>query len=187
MQGSDNQRRCGLSLQSVIRLVRHLTLPPWYVTRVLPLSLRRRLKTLISVSEAQHLAELRLVAEADLPLASLFQQQSSRQRALELFAQLGVWDTEHNSGVLIYLQLLDRRVEIVADRGIHARVGQPFWDAVCLRMEAAFQRGDFESGLQQALAEISSALVAHFPVQNTLAKAACSHNENELSDEILVL
>ena len=76
-----------------------------------------------------------------------------RQRAEELFASLRVWDTAHNSGVLIYVQLVDRRIEIVADRGISAMVPQAQWDAICRRMEAAFRERRFEAGSLDAIKE----------------------------------
>ncbi|NBR29019.1 MAG: hypothetical protein EBT83_11515, partial [Betaproteobacteria bacterium] len=90
-----------------------------------------------------------------------------------------VWDTEHNSGVLIYVQLVDRRIEIVADRGIAARVAQPEWDAICRRMEAAFRERRFEAGALAAIAEITALLARHFPPQGD--------NPNELSDKPVIL
>ena len=90
-----------------------------------------------------------------------------------------MWDTEQNSGVLIYLQLIDRRVEIVADRGIDARVGQAFWPAVCRRMEQAFREGRFEAGSLAALGDITGALSEYFP--------STSGGPNELPDAPLVL
>ena len=90
-----------------------------------------------------------------------------------------MWDTEHNSGVLIYLQLIDQRVEIVADRGIDARVGPAFWSAVCRRMELAFREERFEAGSLAALAEITEALFEHFP--------STGGGTNELPDAPIVL
>ena len=160
------------------RLLSHLVIPDWYALRAFPKALLRRTEQAIAVSERSHCGELRLVVEANLPLAGLLRDQSSRQRAVELFGQLGVWDTEHNCGVLIYLQLLDRRVEIVADRGINRRVGDAFWSAVCRRMEGAFRGGQYEAGILQALDEISAALAEHFP--------ATADNPDELPNAPLV-
>ena len=161
------------------RIFRHLALPHWWVRRGFPQSTLAAVERAIAASEARHRGELRLVVEAGLPLGGLLRGESPRARAIELFAQLRVWDTVENSGVLIYLQLVDRRVEIVADRGIDARVGQEFWNAVCRRMELAFAGGRFEAGALAALDEITEALAAHFP-----ARAA---NLNELPDRPLVL
>ena len=145
------------------RLLRHLVVPDWWALRVFPKPLLQRIEAAVTASEHQHLGELRLVVEAGLPLHGLLHDQSPRARAVELFSQLRMWDTEHNSGVLIYLQLLDRRVEIVADRGIHARVGESFWNATCRGMEVAFREGRFEAGALDALNDITTALTMHFP------------------------
>lgn len=163
----------------VNRILRHLLLPHWWTLRILPKAARRAIEQAINASERLHQAELRFVVEAGLPVSGLLRDQSSRQRAIELFAQLGVWDTEHNSGVLIYVQLIDRRVEIVADRGINARVGEAFWNAVCRRMETAFAAGHFESGALLALNDITAALAEHF--------SAAGANPDELANAPLIL
>jgi uncharacterized membrane protein len=160
------------------RLLRHLVLPDWCVLRAFPKPSLRAIEQAITASERTHQGELRFVVEGNLPLHGVLRGQSPRERAIELFAQLGVWDTEHNSGVLIYVQLIDRRVEIVADRGIHARVGEAFWRAICRRLEAEFRQGRFESGALLALKETTAALAEHFP--------ASGDNFNELPDAPLI-
>ncbi len=154
------------------RIVHHALLPDWWILRVFPKPALRAIERAIAESELRHQGEIRFVVEANLPLHSVLHDQTPRARAIDLFAQLGVWDTEHNSGVLIYVQLLERRVEIVADRGIHARVGNEFWSAVCRRMEKAFREGQFEKGALLALNDITAALAEHFP--------ASGGNPNEL-------
>jgi uncharacterized membrane protein len=160
-------------------MLRHLLRPQWWTLRAFPKAARGAIEQAIAASESLHRAELRFVVEAALPIGSLLRDQSSRQRAIELFARLGVWDTQDNSGVLIYVQLLDRRVEIVADRGINAKVGEAFWNAVCRRMEAEFAAGRFASGALVALKEITAALVANFP--------AADANPDELANAPLIL
>ena len=160
------------------RLLHHLVLPDWYTLRAFPKAALRRIEQAIAASERSHCGELRLVIEANLPLAGLLRDQSSRQRAVELFGELGVWDTEHNCGVLIYLQLLDRRVEIVADREIHRRVGDAFWSTVCRRLEDSFRDGQYEAGTLRALGEITAALAEHFP--------ATGDNPDELPNAPLI-
>ena len=98
---------------------------------------------------------------------------------MELFGQLRVWDTEHNSGVLIYLLLADRRVEIVADRGIHRKVGDSAWEAICGEMQRSFAAGRFEHGVSLGVAAISDLLATHFPRRRDDA--------NELPNEPVVL
>src|SRR5216684_4938228 len=120
-----------------------------------------------------------LAVEASLPLRGLFRGVRSRERAVEWFGRLGVWDTEHNSGVLIYLLLADRRVEIVADRGIHGKVGTTAWEAICGEMQQEFARGQFERGVVLGARAISDLLAAHFP--------RSGDSPNELSDKPVVL
>lgn len=161
------------------RRLRHFIVPHWWAARALPAGLLGNIERAIGESEKRHSGELRFVVEGPLPAAALLAGQSSRQRAIDLFAQLRVWDTEANSGVLIYIQLVDRKVEIVADRGIHARVGQGFWDAVCGRLQGEFRAGRFEAGALAAIGEITEALAAHFPPE--------ANNPNELPDKPVLL
>jgi len=163
----------------LMRIIRHLTLPDWWVRRPLSTAVRAAIERAIADSEVSHRGELRFVAETDLPLPALLRGDSARERAIEIFSRLGVWDTEENSGVLIYVQLVDRRVEILADRGINARVPQSEWDAICRRLEQAYRRGAFEAGTVAAIGEISALLRRHFP--------AAATNPNELPDRPLVL
>jgi len=160
------------------RLLRHFLLPDWWVLRAFPKSVLKSIEQAVAASEHRHLGELRFVVEANLPVHGLLHNQSTRERAIELFSLLRIWDTEHNSGVLIYVQLIDRGVEIVADRGVVNAVDKEFWAAVCRRMEAAFRLGKFEAGTLDALSEITENLARHFP--------ASGDNSNELPDSPLI-
>ena len=104
---------------------------------------------------------------------------SARERALEVFSALKVWDTQHNNGVLIYLLLADRDVEIIADRGIHGRVGAQGWETICRDMERAFSEGRFEQGVLGGIERVSSLLESHFP--------STYRGRNELPDRPIVL
>jgi uncharacterized membrane protein len=161
------------------RIARHLFAPHWIVTRAFPRAALKRIGEAIGKSEQLHDGELRFAVEAGLHLVPLLKGNSPRRRAREVFSQLGVWDTEHNSGVLIYLQMVDRRIEIVADRGISAKVAQHEWDAICRRMEAAFKLGNFEAGAIKAVEEITRLLASHFP--------SIGVNPNELPNAPVVL
>ena len=141
--------------------------------------LRQAIESAISASETLHQAELRVVIEGRLPLHELLCRHSPRHRAIELFSHLRVWDTEHNSGVLIYILCADHAVEIVADRGIHQRVENGFWSAVCTRMQNQFREGKFEAGILQAITEITQALAKHFPEEGA--------QRSELPDTPLML
>lgn len=161
------------------RFIRHSLVPHWWAVRSFASPLLQRIERAIRESELRHTGELRFVVEGPLPVSSLLAGQGSRGRAVDVFAAQRVWDTEHNSGVLIYVQAVDRKVEIVADRGIHARVGQEFWESVCGRLQAAFRAGQFEAGALAAIGEITEALAAHFPPGGD--------NPNELPDAPVVL
>ncbi|MCX7138460.1 MAG: TPM domain-containing protein [Proteobacteria bacterium] len=164
---------------NIKRLIKHLVAPHWIVSRVFPQTALATIEAAISASEKTHDGELRFAVEAGLHPLPLWRGQTPRQRAEEVFAALRVWDTEHNSGVLIYVQLVDRRIEIVADRGISAKVAQTEWDASCRRMEEAFRAGRFEQGTLTAVTEITALLARHFPPGGA--------NPNELPDRPVVL
>jgi uncharacterized membrane protein len=145
------------------RIVRHLAIPRWLARRVFPDAALDRIAQAVGRSESLHDGELRVVLEAGLGLADLVRGVTPRERAAQVFAAQRVWDTERNSGVLLYLQLVDRDIEIVADRGIAAQVPQATWDAICGRMEAAFRAGRFEQGVLDGIRDITDLLARHFP------------------------
>jgi uncharacterized membrane protein len=169
----------GAGDMSIKRIVRHLFAPHWIVARAFPRGTLDAIETAIRASEKSHDGELRFAVEAGLDPLPMLRGQSARQRATEVFSSLRVWDTEYNSGVLIYVQLVDRRIEIVADRGINAKVPQQEWEAICRRMEAAFKERRYEGGALNAIGEITALLARHFPPRGD--------NPDELSDKPVVL
>jgi len=163
----------------VRRTLKHLLLPDWLVRRPFPPAVLGRIGQAITASERRHDGELRFVVEGSLHPFDVWRDRSPRDRALEVFSMLRVWDTENDSGVLVYLQMVDRRIEIVADRGIARRVDQSEWDAICRRMESAFRAGRFEAGAVEAIGEITELLARHFP--------PTGGNPDELPDAPVVL
>ncbi|MET3444434.1 putative membrane protein [Variovorax paradoxus] len=163
------------------RIWRHRWMDEADVRRVLPDAAMERLAARVAASERRHSGEIRLCVEAGLPWSYLRRDASARERAVTLFGKLRVWDTENNNGVLVYLLLAEHAIEIVADRGIDARVDDAEWAAMAQRMGAAFREGRFEDGLTQALEEMSALLVAHFPL------AENEPDTNELPDAPVVL
>lgn len=139
----------------------------------------RKIEEAIQASERQHDGEVRFIAEASLPLPYLLRKKSSRKRAEDLFAALGVWDTERNCGVLIYVQLVSRHIDIVADRGIAKKVSQAEWDEVCAAMQAAYRRGEFAAGSLDGIARVTALLKRGFP--------KTAGDGNELPDRPVVL
>lgn len=162
-----------------MRILRHLFMPPWRVRWAFPARSMRTIESAIRESETTHAGEIRFAVESALHLFPLWQGQSARARAVNVFSQLRVWDTEHNNGVLIYLLLADRDVEIIADRGVHARVGAESWEKICHEMEILFRTGKFEAGVLHGIHAISGHLAKHYPAQGK--------NPNELDDKPVVL
>lgn len=164
---------------NIARLFKHLLTPPWLAARRFGPTLAAEIGAAVEVAEASQRGELRFVVEGPLPYAEVWRGRTARQRAADLFGRLGIWDTEENNGVLIYVQLVDRCVEILADRGIAARVPQGEWDAICCAMEASFKSGNYRDGALTAIHHASTLLARHFP--------ASEGNPNELPDRPLVL
>lgn len=148
-----------------MRWIRHLLLDHLALMRAFPLPTLATIERAVAEQEKRHRGELRVVIEGGLPLQALAAGRAARERALEHFARLRVWDTEDNAGVLIYLLLADRRVEIIADRGIHARVGTTAWETICGAMQQEFAAGRFEEGVLSGLAAVSDLLAQHFPAK----------------------
>ena len=164
----------------VRRLLRHRWFDSRDAHRAVPPAMVERLMKRVAASEHRHSGQVRICVEAALPTSYLWQNLRARDRAITLFGKLRVWDTEHNNGVLIYLLLAERAIEIVADRGLNAHVSTAEWKAMAQRMGADFRNGRFEDGLTLALAEVSALLVQHFPLQEGMAP------RNELPDEPVV-
>ena len=161
----------------VTRALKHFFTPHWLALRPFPPTALRKIEQAVKASERMHRGEIRFVLEGPLHLGHL--RISTRERAREVFGQLGVWDTAENSGVLLYVQLVDRKIEIVADRGIAAKVEQREWDAVCRAMERAFKASNYEAGALEAIQAVTAILARHFP--------AGAVNPNELPDKPAVL
>jgi uncharacterized membrane protein len=161
------------------RLWDHLVTENWSARRAFPKATLERIQKAIAAGERKHAGQLRFVVEPDLQLLAVLRGEAPRERALEVFGRLRIWDTEENCGVLVYLLLADRAVEIVADRGIHRHVGDASWQAICRRMESAFRERKFEEGAIAGIEAINALLAEHFP------RAAAG--PNELPDKPLVL
>ena len=161
------------------RIVKHLLLTHWQVNQAFPPQTLSAIERAIKASENAHAGEIRFVVEGALDGTPLFSGQSARERAIDVFSQLRIWDTEHNNGLLIYLLLADRNVEIVADRGIYAKVGAREWESICRAMESAFKQGNYEGGVVSGIQAVTQHLNAHFP--------AAGAGRNELPDKPVVL
>jgi uncharacterized membrane protein len=161
------------------RIAKHLLFPASRVGRAFPRASLAAVEQAIAASERRHTGEIRFVVEGALDGVPLFKDVDARQRAIEVFSQLRIWDTEANNGVLIYLLLADRDVEIVADRGAAAKVDPESWEDICRTMESAFRNGDFEGGVLRGIEAVTTHLAKHFPTG--------AGDRNELPDRPVLL
>lgn len=161
------------------RIFRHLLSTHRQVNRAFPRPVLVAIEQEIKASEATHLGEIRFALEGALSGSPLYLDQSARERAIDVFSHLRIWDTDYRNGVLIYLLLAEHSVEIVADRGVHAKTGAPQWEKICRNMEAAFRNGRYEQGVVDGIRAINRLLTQHFPSNGT--------SRNELPDKVVVL
>lgn len=161
------------------RIGRHLLEHHWRVRRIFPPEVLTAIERTIKAGEETHSGQVRFVVEGALDGRPLFRDQPARERALDIFSQLRIWDTAHNNGVLIYLLLADHDVEIVADRGIDAKVGAAGWEKICKSMETDFRAGNFAGGVVKGIQAVSQQLAAHFPKHRP--------GPNELPDKPVVI
>ncbi len=161
------------------RTLRHLRSTRSAAERAFPQATLTALAAAIAAGERTHRGEVRLVIERALPLSAAWSSVSNRQRAIALFADYGIWDTEDNCGVLIYVNLADRKVDIVADRGIDGKIDAATWQAVCSTMTQGFAHGDYHAAALAAVEQVNALLRRHFPSNGA--------RPNELPDQPLML
>lgn len=161
------------------RMLRHLLSTRTEAARAFPPETLEAIAEAITAGEQSHRGEVRLIVEKSLPLGDLWDGTSTRQRALALFADYGVWDTEDNCGVLVYVNLADHHVDIVADRGIDRHIAPATWQAVCTAMTAGYAERRFRDATLDAIAQVNALLRQYFPSNGARA--------NELPDQPLML
>ena len=159
-----------------LRLLKHRRLDEGDARKLVDAAALQRIEARVAASEARHSGEIRVCIEAGLPLSYLRRHATAHERAVAMFGKLRVWDTEHNNGVLIYLLLADHAIEIVIDRGLIRHADAAHWQRVVASMQDAFQGGQFEAGLNQAVDAVDAVLTQHF------ALGAGAANPNELPD-----
>lgn len=165
---------------NLLRTLKHLCTGNVALRRAFDEQTLQGIAETVRACEQRHAGEIRVALEAGLSPGALWRGQTPRDRALDVFSELRVWDTEHNNGVLIYVLLVDRDVEIVADRG----VGQPHvtpaeWEACCRVMETHFRAGRFREGILSGIEAVAQVLAAHPPAR--------PGRGNELPDRPVVL
>lgn len=166
-------------MKTMSRMLRHLFTTRLAGHRAFPNETLKAIQAAIAAGENQHRAEIRLIVEPALALHAALAGVSSRERARELFSDYRIWDTEENCGVLVYINLADRKVEIVADRGVGKLLAAKEWQAVCQTMTQGFARGAFHDSAIAGLAQLNGLLKTQFP--------ATGARPNELSNRPVVL
>ena len=161
------------------RALRHLKTGAGAGKRCFPQPTLEAIADAIAEGEKRHRAEVRLVVEPALPFGAALAGVTNRDRARALFAQYGIWDTEENCGVLIYVNLAEHAVDIVADRNVGRLIADAEWQAVCRTMTEAYKRGDFRDGTVAALDQLADLLQRHFPADGS--------RPNQLPNEAVIL
>lgn len=161
------------------RWLKHVFVLPWQWRLLFPATVLNDIEKAVKQSEMRHRGELRFAIENSLAPSWVWYSMSAKRRAAEIFSNLRVWDTEENSGVLIYIQLADKEVHILADRGINKCVAQTEWDRVAHVMQNAFSQGKFQQGSLQGIEEITKLLIVHFP--------ANTYKQNELPNRPVII
>ncbi|WP_426663122.1 TPM domain-containing protein [Rhodanobacter aciditrophus] len=136
----------------------------WFqLRRRFPAGLLDEIAAAVAAGERTHRGEVRLVVESRLSPLAVLAGMDAPARARQLFGQLGVWDTEHSNGVLIYVLLAEHHIEIVADRGIARHVAPAEWAETCTHMRDDYARGQWREGSLRGIADVHALLRRHFP------------------------
>ena len=165
------------------RILKHLVTGSWHAKQLFPKATMNQIEHAIHQAERGHRGEICFVVLPALSWLETARGVSPRERAMRAFSDLMVWDTEENTGVLVFLLLADRDLEIIADRGIHSRVNEAVWQQICHQVENKFKLGEFEAGVLLAIEKIGAVLATHFPAQ----KEARQRAGNQLSDKPTIL
>jgi uncharacterized membrane protein len=166
-------------MKTLSRMIRHVCTSTATGRRAFPVSTLKAIEDAIAEGERHHRAEVRVIVEPALDAQTVLNGMSPRERARELFAQYGVWDTEENCGVLVYINLADHQVEIVADRGVGRLIAAQDWQAVCRTMTQGFARGDYHNSTLAALAQLNALLQEHYPDDGSM--------RNQLTNQPMML
>ena len=167
-------------MNKLVRILKHRWLDERDAQRAIGTDGLARLEARVTESERRHIGEIRVCVESGLPLSYLWRDATARERAVAMFSKLRVWDTEFNSGVLIYLLLAEHRIEIVADRGLNRHVSAQEWQQILEPMRAAFRAGQFEAGLNQAIDAVDALMLKYLAFGE--GRGDAGSNPNELSN-----
>ncbi len=142
-------------------------------------SVKTSLSNKVTEAEQGHRGEVVLIVENHLPVQTAYYQ-GCRGRAIDLFSQYRVWDTEENTGVLVYVNICERNLHIIADRGINQHVAPDTWQNLCDKAVTGIKEGQHETSLNELLTEIGQLLRQHYNLEH-------DPQGNELSDSVVHL
>ncbi len=168
-------------MNAFLRIVRHLSTTRAMARRAFPQATLKAVQAAIGAGESRHRAQLRLIIEPALQLPELVERSTARARAHALFSRYRIWDTEENCGVLVYINLAERKVEIVTDRAVGRAVARSDWEAACQVMTRGFAAGQFHDSLLAGVGHVNALLATHFPASGDSGRA------NELADRPVIL
>jgi uncharacterized membrane protein len=166
-------------METLRRLWKHLGTTKTAGRRMFPVATLQAIEAVITQGETRHRGEVRVIIEHALGVQDILTGLTSRERARELFALYRIWDTEDNCGVLVYVNIADHKVEIVADRGVGHVVDAKEWQAICQRMTRGFAHGDTHDSVLTALEQLNALLQRHYPDDGS--------RRNQLSDKPVML
>jgi uncharacterized membrane protein len=158
---------------------RHLVTTPLALRRAFPPETLAAINDAVAAGERLHGAEVRVAVEAALSLRQVWRGMTPRERAVDVFSELRMWDTAANNGVLIYILLAEHDIEIVADRAFSGRVPPTAWTDICRDLAAAFHAGDYRGGVIRAVERVHALATPLFPPSGA--------SGNELPDTTVVL
>lgn len=168
-------------MNDFMRTLHHLSTTRAKARRLFPQTTLKAVQAAIGEGESRHRAQLRVIIEPALRLSELAARTTARGRAHALFSRYRIWDTEENCGVLLYINLADRKVEIVTDRAVGRAVPRTDWESACQIMTHGFAANRFHDSLLASVAQVNALLTTHFPTAGSGGRA------NELSDRPVIL
>ena len=133
----------------------------------------------IQSSEEKHRAEIRVAVESNFNFSQIYHKMTTLERAINVFSNLQIWDTEENNGVLVYILLVERKIEIIADRGIYKKLGKDYWANVNQEMVTHFKKQEYKEGVLYAISQITKEMMTLFPKRG--------EDPDELPNSVVIL
>lgn len=167
------------STKSFFRLWRQISFIPVLHNYWLNNDFKTILSKHVASAEKGHRGEIVLIIEDHLPIKTAYFE-GCRARAINLFSQYRVWDTEENTGVLVYINICEKNLQIISDRGINKYVSLNVWEAICDKAISQIAKKQIDSALINLLNDIGQLLRQYYNLED-------DPQNNELSNTIVHL